>query len=173
MRRLISYAALAAVLVAAGTFWACNDSLDDPTVSEGLLTVEAVDPVLVEADINPNDPNGLFVGDLTDDTVNITVKNRPRVSSATSLSDIFINQFVRTCTTPTGATTGGTGIASFIIPSGSTAVVTITAVTVNEKTTLASVGETWICSARLGGEDISGNPVQSEVAAFAISMGNL
>jgi hypothetical protein len=173
MRRLRGFAVLAAVVVAAGTFWACNERLDDPTVSEGLLTIESVDPAIVEADLDNVDPNGNFQGGPFDEEVSITIKNRPRVTTSASFSDIFIKQYSRLCTFNGGAIAlvPATVQVSDTIPSGASKSVPILAVTASEKL-LANPGDTWFCSVQFSGEDVAGNPVNSEVAGFSISLAN-
>jgi len=173
MRSLMSFLLLAAVVVAAGTFWACNDRLDDPTLSEGLLSIESVDPPIVEADLDAVDPNGT-PQQLSDDEVTIIIKNRPRRDDAGDFADVFVKKYQRVCVdgatgTARAASTNPTG---FTIPIGSSASVPITAVTVAEKTTGAADGDTWVCSIQFFGEDVAGNPAKSEVGGFSISLAN-
>ena len=168
MRRATKILALAVALTAAGSFPGCNERLDDPTQSDGILTIEKVDPVNIAADITPLDPNGVNATPITDETVTITVKNRPRNENTGNFTDIFVKTSEQYCTFGGSTITSGTALASFTIPSNGTAGVTITAVTVQEKG-LASLGDTWQCFARLIGEDLAGNPAKSDYAAYVIN----
>jgi hypothetical protein len=169
MRRVAAYLLLIGVIGAAGLLAGCNERLDDPTTSEGILTIEKVEPVVVEADVTATDPNG-NPQTLSDDTTVITVKNRPRsTSSAGQFSDIFVNKTEQFCTFGGATQISKTGIASFTIPSGSTAQVTVVAVTVAEKTTLAAQGDSWACYVRLEGEDLAGNPATTDFASFVVN----
>ena len=75
MRRVTKVLLLVGAIAAGATFWGCNKNLDDPTLAEGILSIEKVEPAVVRADITPTDPNGAPTP-LQDDTTEITVKNR-------------------------------------------------------------------------------------------------
>jgi hypothetical protein len=168
MRRVQLILLFFAAAAAAGFLSGCNDRLDDPTTSEGILTIEKVDPVNVEADVTATDPNGR-PQTLANDTTVVTLKNRPRNSGAGSLSDVFVKKTEQFCTFAGATITAGTGLASFVIPSGASSQVSVVAVTVAEKTTLAAQGDTWACFVRFEGEDLAGNPSQTEYASFAVN----
>jgi hypothetical protein len=171
MRRYIYAAFLIVFVTAAGTLVGCNDDLDDPTTSEGILTIESVDPVVVEADVTPTDPNGNPTP-LTDDTTTVSLKNRPRNDAAGDFADIFIKRTNQSCSFGGNPVGGGTGIASFTIKSGETKQVTVVAVTVAQKAA-AAAGDTWVCTVQFQGEDIAGNPAISEAANFVVSFADL
>lgn len=168
MRRLTAYLLLFGLAGAAVLLAGCNERLDDPTTSEGILSIEKVEPVVVEADVTATDPNG-NPQTLSDDTTVITVKNRPRTTSAGQFSDIFIKKTEQFCTFAGATQISKTGLASFTIPSGATAAVTVVAVTVAEKTTLAAQGDSWACFVRLEGEDLAGNPATTDFASFVVN----
>jgi len=174
MRALMSFLLLAAVVVAAGTFWACNEKLDDPTLSEGQLTIEAVAPAIVQgdrvADIDPN--TGLPINPPTngDNDVTITIKNRPRIKNTGDLSDVFLKQATRLCTDQNGATVAASVTPiSFTLPSGASTSITVVAATTTEKTNAAD-GDTWSCQVQFKGEDVAGNPARSDPAGFSVSI---
>jgi hypothetical protein len=167
MRRLLSVLVLGVLAAAVGTLIGCNDRLDDPTRSEGILTVESVDPVIVEADVTAFDPLGNPTP-LTDDETVVKLKNRPRNSTAGEFSDILITRTEQACTFGGQTTISGSGIASFTIPSGSTADVTVVVITAGAKDP-AFEGLTWSCYVQFIGEDVAGNPAQSDPAQFVIS----
>ena len=168
MRRVTRLLAALAIAAAAGSFWGCNEQLDDPLVAEGILTIEKILPASVQADVTPFDPNGVNPTPLTDDTTTVTVKNRPRTADAGAFSDIFIQKSEQYCTFAGATITSGRGTASFTIPSGSSATVVITAVTVSEKS-LAAQGDSWKCYVRFLGDDVSGNPAVSEWGSYMIN----
>ncbi len=167
MRRLLSVLVVGVLAAAAGTLLGCNDKLDDPTLSEGILTIESVDPVIVEADVTAFDPNGNPTP-LTDDETVVRLKNRPRNPAADEFTDILITRTQQACTFQGATTISGTGIASFTIPSGGTADVTVVAITAADKDP-AYEGLTWSCYVQFLGEDVAGNPAQSDPAQFVIS----
>ena len=171
MRALMSFLMLAAVVVAAGTFWACNERLDDPTLSEGLLTVEKVEPAIVQGDRMDNvDPNSGQIIPITADEVTVTIKNRPRIPDTGGLTDVFLGQATRVCTNQNGATVA-TGVSpiSFTIPSGGSAAVTSPAALVSEKINNAVDGDTWSCIVGFSGVDLAGNPA-GVAAGFTVSI---
>ncbi len=171
MRRVTATLLTLGVVCAAGLLAGCNERLDDPTTSEGILSIEKVEPVVVEADVTATDPNG-NPQTLSDDTTVISVKNRPRNPSAGQFSDIFISKTEQFCTFAGATIISKTGLASFTIPSGATAQVTVVAVTVAEKTTLPALGDSWDCFVRMEGEDLAGNPATTDFASFAVSFVN-
>ncbi len=171
MRRVTASLLALGVVVTAGLLAGCNDRLDDPTTSEGILSIEKVEPVVVEADVTATDPNG-NPQTLSDDTTVISVKNRPRSPNTGPFSDIFIKKTEQFCTFGGATQISKTGLASFTIPSGATAQVTVVAVTVAEKTTLAAQGDSWSCFVRLEGEDLAGNPASTDFASFAVNFVN-
>lgn len=172
MRALMSILLLAAVVVAAGTFWACNDRLDDPTLSEGLLTIEKVDPAIVQAErIGDIDPNTGLQAPITDDEVAITINNRPRIPDTGNLSDVFLKKASRLCNNQNGTLVASSVTPlSFTLRSGASTSVTITAVTVGEKVNNGANGDTWSCSVQFSGEDLAGNPAKSAPAGYTVSV---
>jgi hypothetical protein len=158
------------VVLAAAAAAACNERLDDPLEGEGILSIEKVDPATVKADITPTDPNTGAPTPLANDDVSITVKNRPRNTTAGSLSDVFIEKSERICTFAGNTIAGGAGAGAATVPSGGTAIITTTAVTAAEKLgTGAIVGDSWKCFVRFSGHDLAGNPVTSDFAAFIVN----
>lgn len=171
MRRVPLLILCIAAAAAAGLVSGCNQRLDDPTTSEGILTIESVDPVNVEADVTPTDPNG-NPQTLSNDSTTVTLRNRPRTTNAGSFTDILIKKTDQYCTFMGTKITSGTGLASFTIPSGGTASVSVVVVTVTEKTTLATVGDTWRCYVRFEGEDVAGNPALTDYASVVVNFVN-
>jgi len=175
MRSLRSLLLSAAIVLAAGTFWACNDNLDDPTLSEGLLTIESVNPAIVAgdrvADIDPN--SGLPINPPTnsDDEVTITIKNRPRVSSTGGLADVFLKRATRSCVNQNGTTVAAsvTPLATTLTAGASTSF-TIVAATTSEKVNNAVDGDSWTCAVQFSGEDLAGNPAKSQPASYTVSI---
>lgn len=165
MRRVPLILLFLAAAAAAGVLSGCNDRLDDPTTSEGILNIQSVTPSLVEADVTGTD--------IIDDEAIVTVENRVRTLNTGSWSAVFIKQSTKFCEFPPGTiilplTTTQPG-STVTIPANGSADVPFTAVTVLQKTTMAAIGDTWECAVMFEGEDLAGNPVQTEFAAFSIS----
>ena len=175
MRALMSFLMLAAVVVAAGTFWACNERLDDPTLSEGLLTVEQVDPAIVlgdrVADVDPNTNTVIQPPTDADNFVSITIKNRPRIPDTGGLTDVFLKKATRVCTNQNGTTVAtGITVISFTLVSGASTAISVVAATTREKIDSGSDGDTWSCAVQFSGEDLAGNPALSEPAGYTVSI---
>src|SRR6266850_2910402 len=173
MRRVARFLLLAVPVAAGVTLWGCNKNIDDPTQANGLLSIEKVEPVVVVADITPTDPNTGLPTPLTTDPVNVTLKNRPRTASTgggTGLDDIAVEETERVCTFGGNRIAGGTGPASVVSPSNSTASVAADGVTLAEKqNTGAVVGDSWICEIRFRGHDLAGNPVSTNLATYSVN----
>jgi hypothetical protein len=168
MRRVPLIILFLTAAAAAGVLSGCNERLDDPTTSEGILSIEKVDPVNVEADVTATDPNG-NPQTLSNDETTVTVKNRVRTTGAGQFSDIFVKKTQQFCTFNGPTITSGTGLASFVIPANASATISVVAVTVAEKTTLAAQGDSWDCFVRFVGEDLAGNPAETEYASFVVN----
>ncbi|HXI04404.1 MAG TPA: hypothetical protein VNI57_14625 [Candidatus Saccharimonadales bacterium] len=168
MRRVPLLILCIAAAAAAGLVSGCNQRLDDPTTSEGILTIEKVEPVNVEADVTPTDPNG-NPQTLSNDSTTVTLKNRPRTKNTGPFTDILVKKTDQFCTFAGATITSGTGLASFTIPTNGTASVSVVVVTVTEKTTLASVGDSWKCYIRFEGEDLAGNPATTDYASVVVN----
>jgi len=169
MRSLrLSLLVVAAVAVMGG-LTGCNERLDDPLEGEGILSIEKIDPATVKADITPTDPNTGLPTPLTNDEIAVVLKNRPRTEASGSLSDIFIEKSERVCTFGGGTIATGQGSGGVTIPSGGTASISTTAVTVAEKLLSGALGDTWACYVQFTGKDIAGNPVTSESARFTVN----
>ncbi len=168
MRRVMKVVFLVVVAAAAGSFWGCNERLQDPLEGEAILTIEKIEPVLVQSDVTATDPNGVPQILQTDKTV-ITVKNRPRTPTSSTFSDAFIQKAERICTRAGVFIAGGSAAGGGTVATGATLAITTTAVTLNEKLTSGVQNETWKCQVRFLGEDVAGNPVKTEFATFFIT----
>jgi len=162
---------LLVVAVTAGvTFWGCNKNLDDPTTAEGILSIEAVNPSLVKADITPTDPNTGLPTPLHDDATEVTVKNRPRTTHTGTFSDVAVTRSERFCTFGGVTIAAGTGPGGFTIPANGSVGITTTAVTAAEKlATGAAVGDSWQCFVKFKGQDLAGNPAETDFAGFTVN----
>jgi len=173
MRRVTQIFLLALVAAAAGSLQGCNERLDDPLEGEGILTIEKIEPATVIADLSALDPNTGLPDQVNADIV-VTMKNRPRSDAGGNFSDIFISKAERVCTFAGATIAQGTGAGGFTIPSGSSAGVTTTAVTVLDMTLSgAAIGDTWKCNVQFFGEDVAGNPVKSAIATFVVNFANI
>lgn len=170
MRRVTRVLLLVVVITAGVAFWGCNKNLDDPTQAEGILSIEKVEPAVVRADITLTDPNTGQPTPLQDDTTSITIKNRARTTSAGNLADIAVTKTERTCTFAGASFPTVSGPGGFTIPVGSSVSIVITAVTVQEKGLPgAAQGNTWQCFVKIKGEDLAGNPAESDFTSFSVN----
>ena len=174
---------LGAVLVVGALLWGCNGTdIDDPTKSDSLLVVQAVNPASVQADVNgatdfgdPNTPLDDTVQPPKDDVVQVSVSNTFRgQGTGGTFTDIFISSLDIACTNGSLQLAGSTsGIpTSLTVPANTTGNIAVLLAPGPYK--LANAGAllaiaTDTCRVVFNGHDLGGEPVQSTDAVVHIS----
>jgi hypothetical protein len=166
-----------AALAVMAALWGCNGTdVDDPSVSDSLLVVDAVEPASIQADVSPNtDPNGVLPpSPPADDTVTVTVRNLNRTQSSSGIfGDIQISSFDLNCTDGTlaGLVNSTGNPASLTIPADSSAAVAAGLFTgaFKQANSGSLLGITSGCSLTFHGQDLSGEPILSQEAHFTVS----
>ena len=165
---------LGALALAAG-LWGCNGSdIDDPDFSDSVLIVDGVEPASLQSDVTTTtDPNSMVSNPPEADIVNVMVRNLNRTQSGSGFfGDVQIDSFYLFCSNPTiGAIVNTSGAASLTVPAEASAEVAVGVFTSAFKQTNAGslLGQSSQCAIVFHGRDLSGEPILSQEAVFAVN----
>jgi hypothetical protein len=166
---------LGALAIAAAGLWGCNGSdIDDPDFSDSVLIVDGVDPASLQSDVTTTtDPNTMVSNPPEDDTVKVQVRNLNRTQSGSGLlGDVQIDSFDLFCSNATiGAIVNTSGAASLTVPAESSAEIEVGVFTSAFKQANAGtlLGQSSQCAIVFHGRDLSGEPILSQEAVFAVN----
>jgi|SoiMethySBSTD1v2_1073268.scaffolds.fasta_scaffold1957508_2 hypothetical protein len=165
---------LGALAVAAG-LWGCNGSdIDDPDFSDSVLIVDGVEPASLQSDVTTTtDPNSMVSNPPEDDIVTVKVRNLNRTQSGSGIfGDVQIDSFDLLCQNGTiGTIVSASGAASLTVPAEASADIKVGVFTSAFKQANAGtlLGQSGQCAIVFHGRDLSGEPLLSQEAVFAVN----